>query len=88
MAKSFHGQLTSKKPFDRIFALGKIASILKTYEGMELNQMDKQLIKGFYSNNLNINGFLERSKSSKTGGAQAPKPVPAPVLSTNKIDAI
>ena len=29
---SFHGQLNSKKPFDRIFALGKVSSTLKAYE--------------------------------------------------------
>ena len=58
MAKEFHGQITSKKPFDRIFALGKIAQVLKSYEDVELNQMDKKLIKGFYSNKLNVHGYL------------------------------
>ena len=29
---SFHSQLNSKKPFDRIFALGKVSSTLKAYE--------------------------------------------------------
>ena len=32
IVQTFHGQLTSNKPFDRIFALGKITSILKGYE--------------------------------------------------------
>lgn len=48
IVKSFHAQLSSKKPFDRIFALGKIASLLKGYEDSNLNNMDKKLVKGFY----------------------------------------
>ena len=49
---NFNDMLNSEKPFDRIFALGKITSVLKAYEDNELNQMDKKLVKGFYSRNL------------------------------------
>ncbi len=60
LAKSFHAQLSSTKPFDRIFALGKISSILKSYEENNLNNMDKKLVKGFYNRNLNDYKYLRR----------------------------
>ena len=65
-AETSQEQINSKKPFDRIFALGKMASILKNYEMNELNIMDKKLVKGFYTRNLNEYGYLARQKSSKS----------------------
>lgn len=62
MANKFHEQLNSKKPFDKIFALGKIATILRSYEKNEMNIMDKKLVTGFYSKNLNDYGYLARGK--------------------------
>lgn len=63
---SFHKALSSNKPFDRIFALGKVSKILKAYEKNELNHMDKKLLKGFYSRRLNEYSYLARkSKSTK-----------------------
>ena len=62
---SFHGQLSSEKPFDRIFALGKVSSTLKAYEDNELNHMDKKLLKGFYSRSLNEYGYLARKRTQK-----------------------
>ena len=50
-------------PFDRIFALGKISSILKSYEENNLNNMDKKLVKGFFSRNLNDYKYLRRQKA-------------------------
>jgi len=60
MSKSFHSQLSSSKPFDRIFALGKVSSILKAYEENNLNNMDKKLVKGFYNRSLNDYKYLKR----------------------------
>ena len=60
MSKSFHSALSSSKPFDRIFALGKVSSILKTYEQNNLNNMDKKLVKGFYNRSLNDYKYLKR----------------------------
>ena len=62
MANKFQQQLNSKKPFDKIFALGKIASILRSYEKHEMNNMDKKLVTGFYRKNLNDFGYLARDK--------------------------
>ena len=64
-ATTFQAQLNSKKPFDRIFALGKVTYILKAYEDNDLNQLDKKLIKGFYSNRLESYKYLARSKPLK-----------------------
>ena len=65
MANKFQAQLNSKKPFDKIFALGKIASILRSYEKNEMNIMDKKLVTGFYSKNLNDYGYLARGRSKR-----------------------
>ena len=43
-----------------------MASILKCYEMNELNIMDKKLVKGFYTRNLNEYGYLARQKTSKS----------------------
>lgn len=50
-------------PCNRIFALGKISSILKSYEENNLNNMDKKLVKGFFSRNLNDYKYLRRQKT-------------------------
>ena len=65
MANKFLGQITSKKPFERIFALGKITQILKSYESIELNQMHKKLIRGFYTTKFNQNAYLTRNTKLK-----------------------
>ena len=65
MANKFQAQLNSKKPFDKIFALGKIASILRSYEKNEMNIMDKKLVTGFYSKNLNDYGYLARGRHKR-----------------------
>ena len=65
-AETFQTQINSQKPMDRIFAIGKMTSILREYETNELNSMDKKLVKGFYARNLNEYGYLARSSKSKS----------------------
>ena len=52
-ANFFHKQLNSKKAFDRIFAVGKVSSVLKTYEQRNLKRIDDMLVKGMYKRSLN-----------------------------------
>lgn len=63
MAKKFHESLASKLPLERISALGKVASILKSYEDEDLNALDKKLIEGFYHRDLHDYTYLARSKN-------------------------
>ena len=60
MAKKFQMQLSSTEPFERISALGKVASILKTYENPDggLVNIDKKLVEGFYNRNFNDFQYL------------------------------
>ena len=67
LAKNFHAKLGSVAPLERISALGKISSILKSYEDDELNSLDKKLIEGFYNRNLNDYMYLTRSKAKLLG---------------------
>lgn len=53
MTHAFHRNLCSKDPINRVFALGKITQILKHYENIMPNNMDKKLLQGFYTKNLN-----------------------------------
>ena len=46
--ENFHSKMSSKNPWDQIFALNKIFSILKEYQEKDLNDIDKKLIKGLY----------------------------------------
>ena len=73
-AETFQTQINSKKPMDRIFAIGKMTSILRGYETNDLNGMDKKLVKGFYARNLNEYGYLARSSKSKGASPLLKKP--------------
>ena len=48
--EKFNSMITSKNPWDRVFALYKMFDILNRYkENEQLDPIDKQLIKGVYS---------------------------------------
>ena len=51
MTHAFHRNLCSKDPINRVFALCKITQIVKHYENIMPNNMDKKLLQGFYSKN-------------------------------------
>ena len=59
-------QLASTEPFERISALGKVASILKTYENPDggLTNIDKKLVEGFYYRYFNDFQYLANLKSN------------------------
>ena len=57
---AFDAKLGSKDPWDQVFALYKMFSILKSLEGKELNPWDRQLIKGIYQRNLNSLKHLQK----------------------------
>ena len=42
--ENFHAKMSSKNPWDRLFALKKIFDILQAYEEKNLNEWDRQLI--------------------------------------------
>lgn len=67
LAKRFHEKLASKAPLERISAVGKVASILKSYEDEELNTLDRKLVEGFYNRELKDFKYLARSKSRLLG---------------------
>jgi len=75
MAKKFHEKLSSKAPLERISALGKVASILKSYEDEDLKALDKKLVEGFYHRNFNDFQYLARSKKhlQRTSRATPPR---------------
>lgn len=66
MAKKFQLQLASQAPLERISALGKVASILKSYEKPEdgLNNIDKKLVEGLYNRDFNDFQYLANIKSN------------------------
>ena len=89
MAKKFHTKLGSAAPLERISALGKISSILKSYEEDELNALDKKLIEGFYNRELNDFSYLARSKSKLLGSMkleEQPKMTALRTYSRNRVD--
>ena len=57
---AFDAKLGSKDPWDQVFALYKMFSILRGLEGKELNPWDRQLIKGIYQRNLNSLKHLQK----------------------------
>lgn len=63
MARQFHANLSSEAPLDRIFALGKVATILKRYEKNSLNAIDNKLVQGFFNRSLRDYHYLERIQS-------------------------
>ena len=57
---NFDAKMSSKDPWDQIFALYKIFRILREYEGNELDMWDKQLIKGIYLRRERTFKYLEK----------------------------
>ena len=47
--ENFDSKMSSSNPWDQIFALLKIYSVLQSFEGKKLDQADKALIQGIYS---------------------------------------
>ena len=59
--ENFHAKMSSPKPSHQISALKKILNILKAYQGKDLNEIDKQLIKGIYLRNNDTYKHLHQS---------------------------
>ena len=60
--EKFDSHLNSKDPWDRIFALYRIFSILKKFETEGLDSMDYSLIRGVYSRKYHNYSYLEKGQ--------------------------
>ena len=56
----FNRKLASKNPWDRIFALGKIFSIVKGLQDEKLTVVGQKLVKGVYSKKMADYAYLKR----------------------------
>ena len=66
--------MNSKNPWDRIFALGKIFSILQGLQGKELSVIGEKLVKGVYSNRLNDLQTLRQEDKDMRQGVYSLRP--------------
>ena len=46
--RHFSNTMSSKNPWDRVFALGKVFSILKGMQGVNMTNVGEKLVKGVY----------------------------------------
>lgn len=67
---AFHSKLSSKDPFDRIFALGKVTQTLKRFENMVPNSMDAKLLQGFHFRSLDKYAYLARQMNTRVSVGQ------------------
>ena len=62
--ENFYQKMSSKNPWDQVFALSKIFQILKEYQEKDLNEVDKKLIKGLYMrSNANYKHLLRKKEN-------------------------
>ena len=65
--ENFHAKMCSKNPWDQIFSLNRIFTILKTYQEKDLNEIDKKLIKGLYlRSNANYKHLLTQKPNDES----------------------
>ena len=56
----FNRKISSKNPWDRIFALGKIFGIVKGLQDEKLTIVGQKLVKGVYSKKMGDYKYLQR----------------------------
>ena len=62
--------MSSKNPWDRIFALGKIFKILKGLQGVNMTIVGEKLVKGIYSKKTDDYAYLKRKNGEKKDAAR------------------
>ena len=66
--------MSSKNPWDRIFALGKIFSILQGLQEKELSIIGEKLIKGVYSKHIQDLHKVKKEDENMREGVYSRRP--------------
>ena len=61
----FNKKMSSKNPWDRIFALGKIHRILSCMQDEKLTAVGEKLIKGVYSKRMIDYAYLQKQNNHR-----------------------